>query len=495
MFARAVCVWAVLSLAPSIVLSAEVSAETQGCLVCHETLHPGLVADWRASRHARTSVADSLALPADERRVSVTEAPAGLSNVAVGCAECHGLRGDTHPDTHDHQGTAVHVVVTPDDCATCHPVEADQFSRNLMSQAHGNLMGNALYRDLADVCIGTQTFSDDAVTYAPADATTLSDACLQCHGTRVEYLGLVERDTPFGPMRLPQLAGWPNQGVGRVNPDGSKGACTACHTRHAFQIEMARRPETCAQCHKGPDVPAYAVYQVSKHGNLYGAVGDSFDYEPVPWVVGRDVRAPTCATCHASKLASADGTIIAERTHEMGDRNSWRLMGLPYGHPHPVSADTSGFRNSMGLPLPTELTGESVASAVIGPEEQGRRRTKMGAVCQACHSGSFVDGHFKRLDHSIQTTNAMTLAATRVLLSAWDHGFAKGPADGDSVFNEAIEQDWVRQWLFYANSTRYASAMVGADYGVFANGRFYMSSNLQDMVDWLKTQMGIARQE
>jgi len=29
-------------------------------------------------------------------------------------------------------------------------------------------------------------------------------------------------------------ATWPNTGIGRVNPDGSAGSCSACHTRHRF---------------------------------------------------------------------------------------------------------------------------------------------------------------------------------------------------------------------------------------------------------------------
>jgi hydroxylamine dehydrogenase len=57
--------------------------------------------------------------------------------------------------------------------------------------------------------------------------------------------------------------------VGRVNLDGSRGACSACHTRHRFSIEMARKPYTCKECHVGPDVPAFKVYSASKHGNIF----------------------------------------------------------------------------------------------------------------------------------------------------------------------------------------------------------------------------------
>ena len=35
------------------------SEATEGCLLCHESLHPGIVADWRRSRHSRTTVAEA----------------------------------------------------------------------------------------------------------------------------------------------------------------------------------------------------------------------------------------------------------------------------------------------------------------------------------------------------------------------------------------------------------------------------------------------------
>ena len=57
---------------------------------------------------------------------------------------------------------------------------------------------------------------------------------------------------------------------------------------------------------------------------------------------------------------------------------------------------------------------------------------------------------------------------------------AKGPAQKDSPINEVLEKKWVEQWLFYANSTRLASAMMGADYGAFANGRWYLSKNVEE---------------
>jgi hypothetical protein len=361
--------------------------------------------------------------------------------------------------------------------------------KNLMSNAYGNLQHNSLYRALVDSVNGIQSFSDMKITQKPPDSETDADSCFYCHGTHVKVIGTKTRETVEGEMSFPILSGWPNQGVGRINPDGTKGSCAACHTRHRFSVEMARRPHTCAECHKGPDVPAYKVYSVSKHGNLYSAFGKEWNFTSVPWTVGKDFQAPTCAACHVSLVVSEEGEVLAERTHQMNDRLPWRIFGLIYAHPHPRSPDTSIIKNKAGFPLPTELTGEPVTEYLIGSKEQEKRRKTMQRVCLACHSQGWVDGQFARFENTIKTTNEMTLTATKILLTAWEKGAAKGLADNDSIFNEAIEKKWIEQWLFYANSTRFASAMAGADHGAFANGRWYMSKNIQEMMDWLEFKM------
>jgi hypothetical protein len=164
-------------------------------------------------------------------------------------------------------------------------------------------------------------------------------------------------------------------------------------------------------------------------------------------------------------------------------------MGLIYAHPHPKSPDTTIMKNKSGLPLPTELTGESVPQFLIDSKEQERRNATLQKICLSCHGDQWVKGQFTRFENTLKTTNAMTLTATKILLSAWEKGAAKGLAQKDSIFNEAIERKWVEQWLFYANSTRFASAMMGADYGVFANGRWYLSKNIQEMMDWLEFKL------
>jgi len=131
--------------------------------------------------------------------------------------------------------------------------------------------------------------------------------CWQCHGSEVK----VEKG---GRLSSPT---WPNTGMGRLNPDGSKGSCGACHVRHAFSAAQARRPETCGKCHLGPDHPQKEIYEESKHGITFFANVDKMNLFSSKWVLGEDyTAAPTCATCHMS------ATKELPVTHDVGDRIS-----------------------------------------------------------------------------------------------------------------------------------------------------------------------------
>jgi len=233
----------------------------------------------------------------------------------------------------------------------------------------------------------------------------------------------------------------------------------------------------CYECHLEPDVPAWNVYAESKHGNLFQSLGDRWNWTAVPWKVGVDFTAPTCATCHVSELADADGEVLIERTHDFGARLWVRLFGLPYAVAQPRSGDTSTIRNKDGQPLPVTFSGEPASDYLIDADEQKRRRALMTRVCVTCHSTDWTERHFEKLDATIAETNAMTLTATKLMQRAWKLGLA----DATNPFDEPLERKWVKQWLFYANSIRYASAMAGPDYAAFKNGWWYLTETLQEM--------------
>lgn len=85
------------------------------------------------------------------------------------------------------------------------------------------------------------TSQDGLIGQTLGGEPAVSVGCRQCHGSvvKVKAGGVLDPST------------WPNTGIGRVNPDSSKGSCSACHTRHRFSREQARRPESCGKCHLG----------------------------------------------------------------------------------------------------------------------------------------------------------------------------------------------------------------------------------------------------
>lgn len=466
-------------------LPKNISPQTKQCIGCHKLYTPGIVFDWLKSRHSKITPAQALSKPELERRISSKEIPDNLSNVVVGCFECHSQNGSKHQDNFNHFGNKINVVVSPNDCSTCHPIEVKQFEGTKKYYAYKNIIKNPVYHTLVNTSTGVITYENGNLTQKQASDKTLHETCLGCHGTEVKVKGFKKIKSLSSGLEItvPDLTNWPNQGVGRINPDGSLGACTSCHPRHEFSIAVARKPYTCAQCHLEPDVPAYNVYKESKHGNIYESVGEhKWDFESVPWKAGKDFTGPTCATCHNSLIVNPNGKIIAERTHDFSSRLWVRLFGLIYTHPQPKSGDTTIIKNADGLPLPVTFTGKLAEEYLISKPEAEGRMMKMKNVCSACHNTDWINGHFAKMDNTIKETDEMTKTATLILVDAWN----KGIADNKNPFDEPIERKWIQQWLFYGNSIRYASAMSGApDYTSFKYGWWELTKNIQEMKAYL----------
>lgn len=468
---------------------APISPESRACINCHSTFTPGIVADWRQSRHSAVTPSDALKRPELQRRVSGSAGK--LDATVVGCFECHGLNAQRHADNFLHYGYRINVVVSPGDCALCHPEEVADYKGSKKAMAWGNLAKNPLYSGLVNAITGLKEARGGDVVSRPPSEHTKQETCFACHGTVVRVKGLRNIKTPIGTIEVPELEGWPNQGVGRLNPDGTEGACTACHPRHSFSIGTARKPYTCSQCHLEPDVPAWNVWAESKHGNIFFSEHSNWDFGHVPWRLGTDFGAPTCAACHMSLITAPDGeTVIARRSHDFGSRLWVRLFGLIYTHPQPLSGDTSLIVNDDGLPLPTTFAGRPALKYLIGEKEGERRQGLMTALCRGCHGSSWTELHFKKMRNTLEETDAMTLSATKLLQEAWRLGLA----DGSNPFDEAIEQKWIKQWLFYGNSVRYASAMTGApDYAAFKYGWWGLTTNIEEMRHQIEVERQIKK--
>lgn len=193
----------------------------------------------------------------------------------VSCYDCNQAQeGDV--DAFEHKGALIATLVTPKDCSACHPREAEQAM-------------NSYHAHAGEILESKDAFLAHVAGGKPAAIV----GCESCHG------GKVKIDPEASNKLSPDT--WPNSGIGRINPDGSKGSCNACHSRHSFSVAQARQPETCGKCYLGPDHPQKEIYEEFKHGIAYYANVGKMNLESDSWVVGKDYyEDPTCATCHMS---------------------------------------------------------------------------------------------------------------------------------------------------------------------------------------------------
>jgi predicted heme/steroid binding protein len=352
----------------------------KGCLACHGTENPGLVADWKSSVHASVGVDCYICHRAEE---------------AIGLASKNHLDYDSNP---------VAVVVSPRTCAGCHPEEATQYA----ASKHANTL---------EIIWKVDHWLRDGMN-STVERTT---GCYACHGTVVEIA-----------EGRPKPGTWPNVGVGRKNPDGSLGSCSSCHTRHKFSVVEARKPEACDQCHLGPDHPQIEIYNESKHGTIYHAEGDRWQWSPDDrqWKAGRDFRAPTCAACHMS------GTGDLERSHDVTERLSWETQAA-------LTVRPADFK-----PFPAESDWKT-------------ERNKMKSVCLQCHSPVWADDHFSNFDRVIEHYNEdyYTPAKDRV-----ESLYEAGLLSRETYFDEPLEWEFYELWHHEGRRARMGTAMMAPDY-------------------------------
>jgi hypothetical protein len=366
------------------------SPQAVACLECHKQEHPGIFNDWANSRHA---------------------------NANVTCLDCHMAEehdGDVSPQHYRQYERSdvkwgkpeykvpVAAAVTPKDCSRCHPDEAKQYSQS----KHANTI-EIMWK--LDPWLNKGMNSD-------FERTT---GCFHCHGTVLKMkAGVLDP------------AVWPNAGVGRLNLDGSKGSCTSCHTRHRFSVMEARKPEACGQCHLGPDHPQIEIYMESKHGDIYTAHGDTYNWDAAggTWTAGVDYRAPTCAGCHMSGSGKVMGT------HDTTERLAWETQA-------PISMRPENFP-----PFPAKVDHEV-------------ERQKMKDICLQCHANTWTDGHFVRLDQVVEDYNEIyAKPAKKALGELYD----KGLLDKSKAFDENLEIEWYELWHHEGRRARFRRARFGA---------------------------------
>ena len=372
------------------ILLPELSKQSKECIECHRAEDVGIYQQWGESRHFRAN---------------------------VGCFECHGAK-EGELDAFEHFGRQIATIVSPKDCGKCHSKEVKEFSSSHHSKA-ARILGS-LDNRLAEVVEGNNKFVTEG--FPNGNSASAVNGCWQCHGSVVKVLGDGELDP----------ATWPNTGIGRINPDGSEGSCTACHLRHAFSAEQARHPDNCGKCHMGPDHPQKEIYYESKHGIAFVANKDKLNMHKPKWVVGEDYHlAPTCATCHMS--ATKDQAV----THDVGMRISWNNRPIISVRPEVSDA-------KLGLP------GKDVSWET--------RRDNMKNVCLTCHDNQWVENFYIQYDGLIELYHDKFARPGKELMA-----LAK-PLMRPIPFGNKLDFIWFELWHHEGRRARHGAAMMGPDY-------------------------------
>lgn len=368
----------------------ELSEESKECATCHKKETPVIYQQWGASKHYKGK---------------------------VGCFECHRANaGDKDAFLHFKQ--RISIIVSPKDCARCHQKEVDEFANSHHSQG-GRILGS-LDNILAEVVEGDRGFVTKAFPQGVSSAAV--NGCWQCHGSEVQVLEDGSLDA----------ATWPNTGIGRLNPDGSRGSCSACHSRHQFSAKQARQPENCGKCHMGPDHPQLEIYNESKHGIAFRANIDEMNLDNDKWTLGEDYNAaPTCATCHMS------ATPKQPVTHDVGLRISWN--NRPVKSIRPEVSDAK-----LGLP------GKDISWEV--------RRENMKDVCQNCHNRKYVDNFYTQYDSLIDLYHRKFADPGLKLMELAQ------PLLKKAKFSNKIDFIWFELWHHEGRRARHAVSMNAPDY-------------------------------
>lgn len=459
------------------------ASATDECIACHETLTPGIVADYQNSK---------------------------MTAAGIRCLDCHvGTEGD--PAIREHNGFEITPLVTPKKCAECHEEELQQFKDSLHDEA--GLFSLSAYATVGDVSVEDGVTEAQNKNYKTNFARESAEAgCLDCHGTVIQ----VGEDG--------ELINWPNNGIGRFNPDGSVGSCTSCHPRHRFSMEMARKPETCGQCHLGPDHPQEAIYAESIHGKMFASYGEEMD-----WSGGadgeldaNDVQTPTCAVCHISGFGTG-----METTHDVSSRLKWELepafswpteekywsgsekysidpeIAARYEEIHDLPAGTlaqvgTGAPNPFGAAKTSApevydtyvgegkwwSEGETRADAFGGDslKSPAKKRDAMLKVCTECHSMAWAKGDLDKADKVIDVYNAV---ASAIKTKYYDPIKAE-KLDEDILFNGKSEADnlWHEVWHHEGRIWRMGGFMQGQDWQHW-EGSYEVADDGSHFADWM----------
>lgn len=331
------------------------------------------------------------------------------SQVGINCLSCH--QPTEGQDPLDHKGFTIAKKVTAANCKTCHPQQYEEYLRSRhAAPAWAAVTGTADF-SVEQVAFGEEKNPGGvdrpahplAMLEGPA---AITKGCQKCHE------------------------------IGRPNKDGSIGACTSCHARHASSVELARQPETCGACHMGPDHAQLEIYHESKHGVLFNAQKQHMNMSVKPKdLKATDMPVPTCATCHLSGL---EGETM---THDVGERLSYYLFA-------PVSERRPDHR---------------------------KRQTEMKTTCLKCHTNPAILKFYSEAEAVVKSANKLVKEADTVMAELKEANLLT-----PEPFDEPVELLHFDLWHYGGRTAKHGAFMGGADF-VQWHGYYVVVSKLAEL--------------
>ncbi len=316
------------------------------CSTCHAQYNPTIVRQFSASAMGRVG-----------RQNPRVDHP----STQLSCANCHGTNHDTI--------MAVRGRVPESVCAGCHVT---------IYQEHVVDAGHSYGPGPAGIGINWER-NINVPHYAQMPRKVMEMGCDPCHA----QAGATDE------------AYWSQEEKKYIDSSSLqyRNGCMACHTRHAFNLEEARKPESCYTCHMGPDHPNYEAYMSSKHGSIYAARGDAWDWtEPM---ASATWEAPTCAYCH---MVYVDENGQRSTSHNMTRKIIW----------------------GMGV----QAAGGQLTDITQTVENQAKR-TEMIRVCMTCHSEDKARGYLASADAHKLAGDALVVQGRDILASLYEDGLVE----------------------------------------------------------------------
>jgi len=298
----------------------------------------------------------------------------------------------------DHYKVSIVAAPSPNNCTKCHKAEVKEFAQsNHAAKSWYSVEGAAGF---------TQAELAENHLLDP-DGKPINK------GAANPVFKLIGKDAAASSCKVCHA-------VGKKNKDGSFGDCTKCHLRHTFAVAQARKPETCGQCHLGPDHPQKEIYDESAHGAYYAANKEKFNMDaPAGTLTVKDFPAPTCATCHMSALGGVKGT------HNVGDRLAWKLQ-------------------------------PEIAKVRVDAE---KKRQTMTGVCLNCYNANFIKSELGKAEKIIDVTNKNVTKGQAIVADLRKSGLL-----GTAAFKYPIDFTYFELWHHEGRRARYGAVMFGADY-------------------------------